>query len=141
MSAINEALALKLITLDCEKFGPGMLEYRLDIFPVIAAVWDAGFDEIRINVLCCPTPMGRRCIQSCVPTYDWKRFGEALSFGWLERRTGKYIQSGVSYHGTRLVTQKLATLKLAANGFATKPSKRGYDYFRECESMFGRRAS
>jgi hypothetical protein len=35
----------------------------------------------------------------------WQRFGEATTFAWLQRRTGKYLQSSVNYHGTKAVTE------------------------------------
>ena len=55
----------------------------------------------------------------------------------MERRSGKYLQSGVDYHGTKAVTGYLGGLTIAPLGFGTKPTKSGYDFHKEFEHVFG----
>jgi hypothetical protein len=67
--------------------------------------------------------MGRKFIE-CAIHHDWRRFGEATIFGWLERRAGKYLHSGYVYVavpkivGIRIATyeNKLAVLIDLAGG-------------------------
>jgi hypothetical protein len=84
-----------------------------------------------------PTELGRRMVQ-CAVLHEWRRFGEATTFAWLERRSGKYLQSSVDYHGTKAVTDYLGGLAITPLGFGTKPTKTGYDFHKECERVFGR---
>ncbi len=138
VAAVNEALTRRLITLECELATQATFEFTLAGHPVIAYVNDAGFDEVSVHATCCPTKLGREFIESAI-SYEWRRFGEATVFGWLERRTGKYLQSGYiySYHGTKEITKALGALVVEPLGFGTETSKGGYDFQSEFASIFG----
>jgi hypothetical protein len=69
--------------------------------------------------------------------HEWRRFGEAIDHGWLERRTGKYLQNGYTYRGTREMTQALGAMVIEPHGFDTKTPKGGYDFQTEFEGIFG----
>jgi hypothetical protein len=97
---------------------------------------DVGFDEVNIHAIVNPTELGRRMVQ-CAIFHGWQRFGEATTFAWLERRSGKYLQSNPDYHGTKAVTAYLGGLAITPLGFGTKPTKTGYDFHKEYESVFG----
>jgi len=136
VAALNVAIERKLIALECELVTKATYEFALAGLPIIAYVNDAGFDEVAVNVICCPTPRGRETI-FCSVFYEWRKFGEASTFGWLERRSGKYLQSGVNYHGTKETTAALAALTVKPLGFGTQPIKGGYDFHLEFENVFG----
>lgn len=136
VATVNAALKQKLITLQCEPVTSAVFEFTLAGYPVIAAVSDAGFDEVAIKAIVGPTAMGRKFVR-CSVRYEFRRHGEAATFAWLERRDGKYLQSGVNYHGTKAVTERLSRLSVAPRGFDTVPTASGYDWFRECERVFG----
>jgi hypothetical protein len=103
VASVNAALERHLLTLECEPVASAVFEFNIGPYPVIAALDDAGFDEVAIKAIVCPTELGRRMVQ-CAIFHGWQRFGEATTFAWLERRTGKYLQSSVNYHGTKAVT-------------------------------------
>jgi hypothetical protein len=137
VASVNTALTRRLIALECELATQAKFEFTLDGHPVIAYVNDAGFDEVSVRAICCPTELGREFIR-CEILHGWREYGEAVTFGWLERRSGKHLQSGVIYHGTKEITAVLGALVVEPLGFGTKPVKGGYDWHLECESGFGR---
>jgi hypothetical protein len=141
VAAVNEALTRQLITLECVPFAPAAFEFTLGGYLIAAHVRDAGFDEVSVHVTAAPTEEGRRLI-SCALLHgrDRSRFGEATTFDWLERRTGKYLQSGVTYHGAKEITKALAALRVEPLGFGVEPTKGGYDFHREFESVFRTRS-
>ncbi len=61
-SAVNTALTRDLITLECAPARSAAFEYELAGMPVLVHIRDAGFDEVRFNVMCCPIEMGREFI-------------------------------------------------------------------------------
>jgi hypothetical protein len=136
VASVNTALERGLITLECEPVTSTKFEFNIGPHPVIAYVSDAGFDEVSIHATVNPTELGRRMV-SCAVWHGWRRFGEATTFAWLERHSGKYLQSGVEYHGTKAITAYLGTLTITPLGFDTKPTKTGYDFHKEYESVFG----
>jgi hypothetical protein len=122
VAALNTALARRLITLECEPVEEAIFEFALDGHPVIAYIKDAGYDEVTVHVTCRPTDLGLKFKNSIMS--EWRRFGEAVAHGWLERRTGKYLQSPSSgrdnYHGTKQLTPMLAALMVEPHGFDAK---------------------
>ena len=136
VQTVNVALQRGLITLDCRPIQEATFEFVLAEqsvrLPVIANVHDAGHDEVVIKAIVCPTQSGRRFV-GCTIFSEFKKFGAAIVRGWLERRTGKYLQSLGGYHGTRAMTQTLAELTITPNGFGTDPTKDG----REFTAVFG----
>ena len=137
VAAVNAALDQNLITLECEPVKSTKFEFNIGPYSVIAAVHDAGFDEVGLHVIACPTDLGREFVLGYAARPGWQRYGEAATFAWLERRDGKYLQSGVNYHGTKTVTAYLGGLSVAPLGYGTKPTKEGYDWHKECERVFG----
>jgi hypothetical protein len=137
VASVNAALEQHLITLECEPVVSTKFEFNIGAYPVIASVADAGFDEVSIKAIVNPTELGRRTAK-CAVWNGFRRFGEATTFAWLERRCGKYLQSGVEYHGTQAVTEYLGALAITPLGFGTKPTKTGYDFHKEYESVFGK---
>jgi hypothetical protein len=136
VSAVNIALERELITLACEPVVAATFEYELGGLPILAHVSDIGYDEVSLHINCCPTELGREFIRSS-HHYEWQKFGQVLAWGCLERRTGKYLHTAVSYHGSKEITAKLASITVTPLGFGTKPTKHGYDFHREFENVFG----
>jgi hypothetical protein len=138
VSAVNVALERKLITLEREPAPTIAFEYELAGMPVLAHIRDAGFDEVRFNVICCPTEMGREH-HECVLGCELHRFGKAYAYAWLERRTGKYLQNFANMYCAKTIAPTLASLSIKPLGFGAHPTKHGYDFFRECDNVFGRK--
>lgn len=136
VAAVNAAIEQGVITLECEPVTSAVFEFVLGPYPVIASVSDAGFDEVSIHVIALPTALGRRFVEAAV-FYEHKKFGGAYASGWLERRDGKYLQSGFIYYGRKTVTEVLSMLTVKPLGFGTHPIKGRYDYRREFEAIFG----
>jgi hypothetical protein len=134
VAAVNTALTRRLIALECELATQASFEFTLDGHPVIAYVNDAGFDEVSVHVTCRPTTLGRDSIR-CVILHGWREYGEAVTFGWLERRSGKYLQSGIDYHGTKEITAALGALVVEPLGLRACSDQRAKD--RECDHILG----
>jgi len=58
VASVNTALTRRLIALECELATQAKFEFTLDGHPVIAYVNDAGFDEVSVHAICCPTELG-----------------------------------------------------------------------------------
>jgi hypothetical protein len=127
VASVNTALTRRLIALECELATQASFEFTLDGHPVSAYVNDAGFDEVSVHAICRPTELGHEFIE-CAVLSEWRRFGEATVYSWLERRAGKYLQSTSEYHGTKEITAALGALVVEPLGFGTKPIKGGYDW-------------
>ena len=136
VASVNTALTRRLIALECELATQASFEFTLDGHPVSAYVNDAGFDVVSVHAICRPTELGHEFIE-CAVLSEWRRFGEATVYSWLERRSGKYLQSTSEYHGTKEITAALGALVVEPLGFGTKPIKGGYDWHLEFESVFG----
>jgi hypothetical protein len=137
VAAVNAALKLQLITLECAPVKTAKFEFALAGLPVLVCLHDAGFDEVGFYLMVAPTEAGRKLHGA--GGLHWRReLCAAYAFYWLERRTGKYLQSSVNYNGTKAVTEALSDLRIVPNGFGTKPTKDGYDWFKECEHVFGK---
>jgi hypothetical protein len=137
VAAVNAALEQQLITLESAPVETAKFEFELADSPVLVCLHDAGFDEIGFYVMVAPTELGRKFHGA--GGILWRReLCAAYAFFWLERRTGKYLQSGVNYNGTKAVTKTLSDLTVVPNGFGTKPTKDGYDYHKEYEQVFGK---
>jgi hypothetical protein len=136
VTAVNTALERKLIALDCTPVADAMFEFELAGLPVVATVHDAGFDEVSVRIIVAPTELGRKLVGSALVRWH-PAIGGAHAFCWLERRTGKYLQTG-GYNGTRAITRALSELIVVPHGFGTKPTRDGYDFHKECEAVFGK---
>jgi hypothetical protein len=136
VAAVNAALERQLITLDCQPVEDTTFEFELLGLPAVGRVHDIGFDEVSIKAILDPTPLGQKFV-SCTIWHGFRRFGVATVWGDLERRTGKYLQTVGTYHGRRDITEKLSGLTIVPNGFGVEPTEDGYDFRRECESVFG----
>jgi hypothetical protein len=99
VAAVNTPLERRLITLEREPVTQAAFEFLIAGEPVIASVRDAGFDEVSIKVMVRPTALGRKFAQSVIFS-QWRKFAEARTYAWLERRTGRYLQTTGEYHGT-----------------------------------------
>jgi uncharacterized protein YndB with AHSA1/START domain len=66
VASINTALERGLITLECEPFKPATFEFNLGPYPVVAHINDAGFDEVNVKAIVCPTELGRRTLRCAV---------------------------------------------------------------------------
>jgi hypothetical protein len=137
VSVVNTALERGLLTLACEPLVSATFEYTLAGLPMIAEIHDVGFDEVHLYAYCCPTDLGRTHIGAF--PHEWKRFGAAWTFGCLERRTGKYLQTTVSFNGSRIVTAQLASVVIEPVGFGLHPTKGGYDFLQEWEAVVGKK--
>jgi hypothetical protein len=138
VAAINTAIERQLLTLRCEPVGERTFEFTLAEHQVTAWIDDAGFDEVCVHTIVEPTPLGRSNLRAAL-NRDHCNCGEACALGWLERRSGTYLQTGASYHGERSITDRLAALSLTPSGFGTDPTDGGYDFARECRAAFGSR--
>lgn len=90
-------------------FGPGI--------PALAAVSDAGFDELGIYVALNP-----RVHAAVGSAFAGKRAGEAYASGWLERRLGVWLQKGGSHSLTasRALTDTAAALEVRPHGYSDR---------------------
>lgn len=138
VAAINEGLLGRLFTLAPGPVNDTVFEFKLAGLPVIAHAWDWGFDEVGLRINVCPTPLGRESIHSDVMS-EHKLFTKAWTLCTLERRTGCYIQTSRMLYCANDVRASLAAVEVEPMGFGLKPTKRGYDYHKECESVFGTR--
>jgi hypothetical protein len=129
VAGVNAALERGLITLECEPVARAVFEFNLGAYPVIAFIGDAGFGEVAIHAIANPTELGRQTVGR-PPLVEWRRFGEATTFSWLERRRGKYLQPTANYYGTKAVTEYLGGLAITPLGFGTNR--------KEYKRMFGR---
>jgi hypothetical protein len=136
VAAVNAALEQELITLQCSPVVSAQFNFVIAGFSAVGYVSDAGFDEVFVNTIVCPTELGWQDVSRTI-SHKFQKFGAATAFAWLERRTGKYLQSTYNYHGTKAVTNKLSELTIAPCGYGTKPTKDGYDFHKECDAVFG----
>jgi hypothetical protein len=140
VGAVNKAVEMNIITLAPGPVAATTFELAFGGCPAIADVHDADFDEVAVAVLLNPTPSGRKLAASMITAREWRRYGTAQASAWLERRTGRYLQTGVGRHGTRAATEHLAALTVTPQGFGTKPTKHGYDFAKELRRLWPRRA-
>ena len=63
--------------------------FMIDGIPAVGSVSDAGFDELNIHGALWPTPKGENVIGAYGANFE---AGEAVAYGWLERRDGAWIQ-------------------------------------------------
>jgi hypothetical protein len=66
VASVNAALERHLLTLECEPVASAVFEFNIGPYPVIAALDDAGFDEVAIKAIVCPTELGRRMVQCAI---------------------------------------------------------------------------
>jgi hypothetical protein len=137
---VNTALERRLITLECRPFEPTAFELMIGPYPSIAHVRDCGFDEVAIKLICCPTDLGRKAVGTAIMC-RWQPFGQALANAWLERRTGKYLQTTMGYYGTKFITSGLAALSVTPHGYDLQPSEHDYDFSKEMRAALGVRRS
>jgi hypothetical protein len=138
VATVNKALEMRLFTLDAgKKIEPSFFDLTIGGYPVKAYVNDAGFDEVLVEAVVCPTTDKPNYVWRFVDR-EWRKRGSAMGRGWLERRTGKYLQTGYCWHGTKAMTKSLAALTVRSAGFDLKPTKNGYDFVKECEGVFGK---
>jgi hypothetical protein len=94
IAAINAGLAQRIYGLDAgdNRWTGDTATYRFTFagLPAIACVRDAGFDELVIQTAVNPTPNADRWIRAINAGLDT---GDAIAFGWLERRKGKWLQT------------------------------------------------
>lgn len=140
VAAINEGLRRRLFTLAPGPVDATPFEFTLAGLPVLTHAWDWGYDEVGLRIAVCPTALGRESIRSYVSS-EQKLFAKAWTECTLERRTGRYIQTSIGLYCANDVRVLLAALDVEPIGFGLKPTKRGYDFQKECESIFGTRGA
>jgi hypothetical protein len=138
VATVNVALERKLMTLECEEVAGAVFEFSIAGQPVIAHIGDIGFDEVSVKAIVCPTVLGRGFAQ-CVIHHEFRRYGGATAWATLERRTGKYLQTTMLYHGSKEITHLLSQQDCEPLGYGTKPTATGYDFHKEFVSVFGGR--
>lgn len=135
---INEALNLRLFTLSpgdnrwpsaaAGVVGQGKsysFEFEFDSIPVVASVFDAGFDELSIHVALWPTERGKYWVGASGAGF---LAGEVYSSGWLERRDGAWLQvpsdcgTSSNFRCRQHRLQKVASLDVHPKGFADRGS-------------------
>ena len=83
--------------------------------PVLARVSDSGFDELRIIAAACPKPVRTRSSLATLAA------GDAVAAGWLERRTGAWLQRSScarsAFQCRRHLLEPLAALRLEPLGY------------------------
>lgn len=94
----------------------GIFRFEFDGLPAIAAVRDAGFGELAVNVAVNPTHQAEQFITSSNAGYI---VGDAFTSGWLERRDGAWLQTSSGPIGS--VRNKLLDRLVAA-----RPVPNGY---------------
>ena len=94
MTAINTGLERRLFGLnENENFWEGdnvIYQFIVAGVPAMAYVADAGFGELELHVAAQPTRDAARWIETVNAGFS---AGEAFALGWLERRTGKWLQT------------------------------------------------
>lgn len=136
VAAINEGLHHGLFTLAPGPVDATPFEFTLAGLPVLAHARDWGCDEVVLRIAVCPTAKGREFIR-CVVLSEHKLFAKAWTECTLERRIGCYIQTSRMLYCANDVRASLAAIEVEPMGFGLKPTKRGYDFHKECESVFG----
>lgn len=98
VATINEALRRRVFTL-----APGLVicpehgfRFQIGEIPALGYASDAGFDEVGISVICWPKETGGRAFTSL--WCDDRRRGDFAASGWLERRTGRWLQRDGRVH-------------------------------------------
>ena len=87
-------------------------------FPCLGWVSDIGFDELAIHVALNPIGDG---IKVGNPNL---RDGDAIAYGWLERRTGAWLQSSCEqFHCRKALLAPLANLSVRPKGFGDRGRK------------------
>jgi len=119
LASINEGLEQNIFGLDSGS-GPTAnapsYEFSIAGLPVIAHAFDIGFDEIRINAIVSLYDQRTDLVLAGNITSFW--FGDAVATGWLERRTGKWLQtSSPLFRCRREVSQLLANVTVKPNGY------------------------
>jgi hypothetical protein len=94
--------------------------FDLASLPAIAAFRSVSHDEVAVHVIVKPTPVGQRHVD-CGNVTDFAEFGDAIATGWLERRTGKWLQhargSRELFRCRRHLMPQLAALTIEAQGY------------------------
>lgn len=122
VATINEALRRRIFTLSpgaviCPAQG---FRFQIGEIPAIGHASDVGFDEVAVSVICWPSGSGGRGFGSL--WWDASRRGDFSASGWLERRTGQWLQRGGRVH--YLARDRRAALEaippIEPQGFAPK---------------------
>jgi hypothetical protein len=85
--------------------------------PAVAAIEDIGHDEVSVHVALWPTPRGRAMVHAYNAGFE---AGDVFATGWLERHTGKYLQTPprCSIHCRKGLVDKVARIQIEPNGYA-----------------------
>ncbi len=98
VAAINAGLDQNLFGLDADdnRWTGGKAVYRFTLadMPAIASVGDASFGELVFKVALQPCSDAEKFIEPCTGPDIRFEAGEAFASGWLERRKGKWLQTG-----------------------------------------------
>jgi hypothetical protein len=123
VAAINDGLAHNVFDLGATepaKADRPQSSFELAGLPAIAHFAGISHDEIRVNVIVAPTPAGYRCIYSGI-LGGFFQLGDAFASGWLERRTGKWLQlvkgGRELFRCRRHLVPRLAALKIEPQGY------------------------
>ncbi|HWK33912.1 MAG TPA: hypothetical protein VNR51_09570 [Hyphomicrobium sp.] len=138
VAAINEGLARRLFSLrpgdnrwpggNREQFAqqkPYVFRFAVGDIPAIASLWDAGWDEIAVHVALWPTPDAENWVGAGNAGFH---AGELFASGWLERRSGAWLQvssdrrNGWSFRCRRHRLDEVASLELRPAGYADRGS-------------------
>jgi hypothetical protein len=97
-----------------------IFRFSINDIPVLAQVVNAGYGELKVDAIFWPTKSGERWLGASFPEF---RGGDAFAYGWLERRTGAWIQfsrgpGGLKCRGARLET--IAALDITPLGYADR---------------------
>ena len=121
--AINEGLKRNIFTLDANTFQEGNMKYEFDYngFLISVHVKDIGYDEIRIDVEIDLDKNGKYKFHDLSGHYGYGLHNyNAIMFGYLERRTGKYLMrySKINvYKINKDIKQYFSKLNIEPNGF------------------------
>lgn len=139
VAAINEAIERRLFSLrpgDNRWFGRPINRHRVqqaNVFrfqvdgkiPAIASLWDAGWDEISVHVALWPTDEADHRIAWANAGFG---AGEVFASGWLERRTGAWLQvssesgQGWSFRCRAPRLETVAAIQVEPRGYADRGS-------------------
>lgn len=116
VATINEALARGLITLDGDKEPASIFDFDVEGMPARGFTHDAGWREVGVSGALYPREGGP--IRSSNAGFY---AGEAFATGWLERKTGAWLQkSHPLLNCRRHLIDKLAALKVEPQGYADR---------------------
>jgi hypothetical protein len=99
---------------------PPVFEFETGGKPALCYIADAGFDEVSVHVAYLPTHDSAKWVHTGNAGFH---AGEAFAAGWLERRTGPFLQtSDTLFKCRRHLEAEIAAIEVEPAGYLDKGS-------------------